>query len=330
MSEQTKPTVAVSFELGPELNRRIESQLTPYARVVFLKGLAPEKRAEALKDAKVVFVWFPQQEFSADEEALLGTVSFMQLLSAGVDHVDFNRLPRNLTVASNVGGYAKPMAEHTLAMALALCRRLLIYREQLRQGIFDQFQENKTLYGATAAILGFGGIGQEVARLFRMFDMRILAINRSGRTTEPVDYIGTLGDLDKVLPQADVIVISLPLSKATRELIGERELKMMKPDAVLVNVGRGEIIDERAFYEHLKNTPTFMAGIDAWWVEPARHGRFEMKYPFMDLPNVVGSPHNSSLVPGGLEAAVDKAAANVVRFLRSEPLVGIVRREDYV
>lgn len=90
----------------------------------------------------------------------------MQLLSAGVDHIDFSRLPSNLTVASNVGAYARPMAEHTLAMALALCKRLAIYHDQLKKGIFDQFSENKSLYGANAAILGFGGIGKEVARAF--------------------------------------------------------------------------------------------------------------------------------------------------------------------
>jgi len=330
MNGNKKPMVAVSFNVSEESKKRIETHLSSVASVVFIKDLAKEKRAAVLREAKAIFSWVPHNEFSSDEEKLLERVDFLQLLSAGVDHIDFNRLPENLIVASNVGAYAQPMAEHTLAMVLALCKRFLFYQEQLKNGIFDQFSENKTLYGTTAAILGFGGIGKEVAKLFTLFDMHILAINRSGKTEEAVDFIGTLDDLEKVLPRADIIVISLPLNKATRGLIGEKELKMMKSDAILVNVGRGEIIDEKAFYEHLKKTETFLAGIDAWWVEPIRHGRFEMKYPFLDLPNVLGTPHNSALVPGALEKAVEEAVKNIRRFLMSQPIIGHVKREDYI
>jgi len=325
-----KPIVAVTFDLGFQVKERIDAILSPVAKIIHIKNLSTTERAKLLENVRAVFAWVPRDEFSQTEEKLLQNVPFMQLLSAGVDHIDFRRLPSNITIASNVGAYAKPMAEHTLAMALALCKRLLTYHDQLKQDIFNQFSENKSLYGSTAAILGFGGIGKEVARLFKVFNMRILAINRSGKSSEPVDFIGTLVDLDRVLQQADVIVISLPLNKTTRGLIGERELKLMKQDAVLVNVGRGEVIDKAAFYQHLKNTPTFMAGIDAWWTEPVRHGKFEMKYPFLDLPNVLGTPHNSALVPGSLIVAVENAAENIKRFLLAEPITGIVKREDYL
>lgn len=330
MNQHEKPIVAVSFNVSEAIRKQIAAHLSPVAKVVFIKDLGEQERTSVLAQARAILAWVPHKEFSPAEEKLLEKVPFLQLLSAGVDHIDFTRLPDTLTVASNVGAYARPMAEHTLAMVLALCKRLSIYREQLKKGIFDQFSQNKTLYVATAAILGFGGIGKEVARLFNLFDMHILAVNRSGKTQEPVDFVGTLADLEKVLPRADIIVISLPLSKTTHGLIGKKELKQMKPDAVLVNVGRGEIIDEAAFYQHLKTTPSFMAGIDAWWVEPIRHGRFKMNYPFLDLPNVVGTPHNSALVPGALEAAVEKAVENVRRFVLSQPIRGVVKREDYV
>ncbi len=330
MNREEKPVVAVSFDLGLEVKQSIETILSPISRVVYIKDLSSEERAKLLENTRALFSWVPHSEFSQNEGKYLGKVAFMQLLSAGVDHIDFSRLPSNITVASNVGAYAKPMAEHTLAMALALCKRLMICHCQLKNGIFDQISENKSLYGLTAAILGFGGIGKEVARLFKTFDMHILVVNRSGKTNDSVEFIGTLADLHKVLPQADVIIISLPLNKSTRGLIGERELKLMKSDAILVNVGRGEIVDEGAFYQHLKETPTFMAGIDAWWTEPVRHGRFEMKYPFLDLPNVLGTPHNSALVPGSLNSAVEKAAENIRRFLLAEPITGIVKREDYI
>lgn len=330
MNQSSKPIVAVGFDLGPQAREKIEGILTPVAQVEHLQGMDAEKRALVLRKAKALLAWAPHKEFSDAEQQQLGSDVLLQLLSAGVDHLDFARIPAGLRVASNVGGYARPMAEHTLALVLALAKRLFAHHEQLKQGVFDQRSENKALFGATAAILGYGGIGRETARLLKAFGVRILAVNRSGKSPEPADFLGTLDSLDDVLPQADIIVIALPLNRSTHGLIGERELKRMKPDAILVNVARGEIIEEKALYEHLKATPTFMAGLDAWWIEPFRHGRFELNYPFFDLPNVLGTPHDSGLVPGSLLDAVQKATENIARFLNGETIAGVVQREDYL
>jgi phosphoglycerate dehydrogenase-like enzyme len=128
----------------------------------------------------------------------------------------------------------------------------------------------------------------------------------------------------------DVLVISLPLSKATRGLIGERELALMKSDAILVNVARGAILDEDALYEHLRRNPSFSAGIDAWWQEPHGGGRFITRRPFFELPNVLGSPHNSAMTKGSFAAAARQAGENVARLLRGEPVRHLVDRSEYV
>ena len=104
----------------------------------------------------------------------------------------------------------------------------------------------------------------------------------------------------------------------------------MKPDAILVNVARGAIIDEKALYNHVKSHPSFLVGIDAWWTEPFMHGRFRMEYPFLELPNVLGSPHNSGVVPHVLVDATRQAVENVKYFLKGEKVMGIVQREDYL
>ena len=125
-------------------------------------------------------------------------------------------------------------------------------------------------------------------------------------------------------------MISLPLTRATKGLIGKKELAMMKSDAILINVARGAIIDEEALYIHAKNHPAFSVGIDTWWEEPLRGGAFRMRYPFLELPNVLGSPHNSALVSHVIADAARQAAENVARFLKKKSVKGIVSREDYL
>ncbi len=107
------------------------------------------------------------------------------------------------------------MAEHVLAMTLALAKCLLVEQQKLRYGEFDQFTPNRLLTGMTAGILGFDGIGRATARLMRAFGMRIYTINTSGVSSEPTDFLGSLHDLEHVLRQSDVVVVALPLKKAT-------------------------------------------------------------------------------------------------------------------
>jgi len=159
--------------------------------------------------------------------------------------------------------------------------------------------------------------------------MKIFAINSSGKTEEAVDFIGTLNDLNTVLQAADVVVIALPLNKHTHGLIGTAELRRMKPDAILINVARGAIVDEAALYRHLKDYPDFMAGIDAWWIEPFGQGEFRTDFPFLTLPNVLGTPHNSAIIPGIMSDAIREAAKNIKRYISGEPVRGIINPADY-
>ncbi len=253
------------------------------------------------------------------------------MLSAGADNIDFRAIPEAVPLAGNVGAYAKPMAEHVVAMTLALARRLPQRHAALARGEFNQAEPLLTLDGAVCAILGFGGIGTATATAdarARRADLRAQHLGRHYRGRRASS--APLADLDRALAAADVLVVSAPLTNATRGLIGARELALMKPTAILVNVARGAIIDERALYQHLVANQDFCAAIDAWWHEPRGGKPFTTEYPFFDLPNVLGSPHNSGIVAGVLPAAAARAAENVRRFLRGEPVTGVMRREDYL
>lgn len=290
--------IAVTFDIGEEEKELLLKAFSGEVTLTFLTEMNERDRKEALSTAEVLLAWNLPRELKKEEYQLLRRLRFIQLLSAGADHLPFDDIPPGVKIASNVGAYAEPMAEHVLAMTLALSKHLLENHKKLAQGEFNQFEANKMLSGSTVGIIGFGGIGRASAKLFRCLGCRIYAINTSGKTEEEVDFIGTLKDLDHVLRESDVVVLSIALNKQTYNLIGKRELERMKRECILVNVARGALIDEEALYEHLKNNPDFMAGIDAWWVEPFGKGRFQMDHPFCDLPNFLGSPHNSSMVPG--------------------------------
>ncbi len=322
--------VAVSYPVDGEFTRINTDVLAGDASVAFLQDRDEDDCRTILRRADVLVGWNLRRELPARSWRDMPGLRLVQLLSAGADGVDFTALPERLVLASNVGAYSAPIAEHVMAMALALARRLPQRHAALARGQFNQSEPLLTLDGAVCAILGFGGIGTATARLMRPFGARIHAVNSSGRTGEPVEFCGTLADLDQVLAAADVLVVCLPLMTATRGLIGARELALMKPTAILVIVSRAAIVDEGALYRHQRENPRFCAGIDAWWHEP-RDGRgFTTGYPFFDLPNVIGSPHNSGIVPGVLPAAARRAAENVRRFLRGEALTGVVRRADYL
>ena len=321
--------VAVSYPVDDEFAEINTSVLSADAQVVFTSRLSEQERREALRQADALIGWRLGQELPAGALQESPRLEFIQLLPAGADAVDFSAIPERMVLASNVGAYAPPIAEHVMAMTLALARRLPQRHAAMARGEWPQQELLHTLDGAVCAILGFGGIGTATAALMRCFGARIYAVNSSGRTAEPTDFTGTLADLDQVLAAADVVVISLPLTKATRELIGARELRLMKPAAILVNVARAAIVDERALYEHLRDNPEFCAGIDTWWDEPGPGTAFHTDYPFFSLPNVIGSPHNSGTVAGVLLTAARRAAENVRRHLHGEPVTGLVHREDY-
>lgn len=319
-------TAVVTITFGP-VDASMKEALGPDVELRSVAGVPDDERSRILAESDVLFCWNFAREIRPGERRTL-PARFVQLVSAGADHLPFDELPRRATVASNVGAYAEPMAEHVLAMTLALLKRLPENHAALVSGVWNQ-NLTRWLSGSVCGILGFGGIGKATARRFRALGAHIYAVNTSGRTDEPVDFVGTLDALDRVLESSDVVVVSLPLTRRTLGLIGAAQLGRMKPDAVLVNVGRGPIVDETALYEHLRSHPEFSAGIDTWWGEPFHARQFHVDHPFLDLPNVLGSPHNSALVPGIVEQAMALAAANIRRFLDGEPVTGVVRPEDY-
>jgi phosphoglycerate dehydrogenase-like enzyme len=325
----SSPRVVVSYHADPDERSVLADQLEPRAELTYLEDTLPAERRAVLRTVQVLLTLFPGRELTQEEFGDLPALRLVQTISAGVDQLPFARFPPGVVVCSNAGAYADPMAEHVLAMILELAKRLCAESAKLAAGVFDRGATSRRLRGSTAAIVGFGGIGQASAKLLRACGVRIIALNTSGTTEEPVAWVGTLSDLERALGEADIVVLSLPLSGRTRGLIGARQLGWMKDEAILINVARGALIDEAALYKHLRAHPAFQAGIDTWWNEPRDGSAFSPAFPFLEMPNVLGSPHNSGNVAGIYVEAVARAAANILRFLGGEPVRGKVAREDY-
>jgi phosphoglycerate dehydrogenase-like enzyme len=324
----SRPPLVITFELSEKRKVIVADALSGASAVVYLTELDEAARAEALRNTGALLTFNTSKELRSGEAKLLAGARLIQFMIAGVDFIPLGELPEDVPVATNGGGYAESMAEHALAMALAAAKRLVLEHENLKRGQFNQFERNRMLAGGLCGIFGFGGIGAATARLMRGIGMRVHAINWHGRTDQLVDWIGPPDRLNELLEAADVLVISAPLTRATFGLIGAAELRHMKDDAILVNLARGEIVQERPLYDHLVTHPSFTACIDAWWIEPVRHGEFRIDQPFLDLPNVIASPHNSGQGDGAHDLSLRRAVENCRLALTGEAPLHIIGLDE--
>ncbi|MBP9017485.1 MAG: hypothetical protein KBG17_07090 [Paludibacteraceae bacterium] len=317
--------IIVTFKTFPEQKEYLKQVLGKETQIYFKEDCTKEELEKLMAKTDILLSWNPVQEGINKYSLPMDNIRYMQLLSAGYDHVRLEDFPENLQIAANQGAYAEPMAEHVLAMLLALSKKLFVYHNDLAKGVFSQIKsQTKFMKGSVAGIVGFGAIGKATAKLLRPFGVKVMAINSSGKTNEDVDFIGTLKDLDYVLQNVDSLILSIALNAETEGLLNKGKLELMKEDAVLVNVARGAIIDEAALYEHLKTHPNFYAGIDAWWVEPFKDQKFELHFPFFELPNLLGSPHNSAMAHDALLIGTEHAVNKILKFIHGEKVPGLI------
>ncbi len=323
--------ILVTYEPGEEEKGVYREVLESITHVHYLAAAADNERAELLDGAEVIIALsFSKKEIDHTEISRIKKVGFIQLIYAGADNVPFARIPEDIILASNAGAFAEPIAEHVLALTLALAKNLLPNYKMLCDGRFDRSGFSRKLKDGICGIIGLGGNGRKIARIMQTVGMKVYGINRSGKTEAPVDFMGNVRDLKKVLQAADVVVVTTPLTRETRNLLGQKELDWMKPDAILINVGRGNIIDQQALYAHLKSNPEFRAGIDTWWSEPVTLEDFTLEYPFCELPNFIGSPHIADHVPGSMSHATRLALENVKNYLFGKDIRGVLNPRDYL
>jgi len=271
--------------------------------------------------------------FTREMAAAAGRLKLVQVPGAGLDRIDRSALAAS-TALANAYGHEVGIAEYALGAMLALTRQFGRLDAALRRGTWDsQWAVGvpppppwPELAGKTLGILGYGHIGQALARRARAFDLTVLATRRT-----PVPDPGVLvrgpEALDDVLSRADYLVITLPLGAETRGLLGGRELGRMKRGAVLVNVARAEIVDEDALYQALADGGLAGAALDVWYRYPkTSEPTPPSRRPFHELPNVLMTPHVSGWTEGMLQARAATIAGNIERVARGEPPQNLIAR----
>jgi glycerate dehydrogenase len=274
----------------------------------------PEEIVERLKDATIAII--NKVPMRADVLKRLPKLKLIAVAATGTDVVDKAYCKENGITVVNIRNYAfNTVPEHVLALMFALRRNLLAYIEDVRAGRWNKSQQFcffdhpiRDIAGSTIGIVGYGAIGKEVGKRAQALGMRVL----------PYDIVAQPGlvDLDTLLKESDVITLHMPLTPDTKNMIGAKELKQMKPTAILINTARGGLVDEAALAEALKNGTIAGAGFDVLTNEPPKDGNILLD---LKLPNLIVTPHVAWASVEAMQILADQLIDNIEAFVAGKP-----------
>ena len=279
-----------------------------------------EEYLSALKEANLIIGEVPNADFEYCEN-----LEMLQSSSSGVNYyIDGGKFPKNAKLCCMTGCYGNIIAEHLLAMLLSVCRRLPEYRDKQNDQNWGIVKYDKQLAESTLLILGAGDIGTTLAKWMRPMVGKIIGIRRTAREyPDCYDEMVTLDKLDEKLPEADFTVCILPHTPETAGLLDERRLRLMKKDSVLINGGRGSLIDQDALIKVMSEGWFFGVGLDVTTPEP-----LPKDHPLWNQPRLIITPHsagNSADVKSPLEQKIRRfILENTLRWLSGEEPENVV------
>ncbi|MCE5197570.1 MAG: D-2-hydroxyacid dehydrogenase [Armatimonadota bacterium] len=274
-------------------------------------------------DADAMIGWGITPEVFAEARNL----KWIQFGSSGIDHTVFPELLHSDVIVTTMSGiHTVPVAEHVLAIMLALARRLDAAAMLQAEHSYNRAELAATsseLSGKTIGIIGLGKIGSNIARLAKAFDMRVVGTKRTVDSPIPnVDELFTPDQLHKILPVSDFLVLVVPLTSVTRALIGREEIALMKDGSYLINVARGVMVDHDALGDALRSGKLNGAALDVFPTEP-----LPPDSPIYDLPHTIITPHTAGSSARYSERAAEIFKRNLDAFVSGEEMINVYDKE---
>ncbi|MEM3833078.1 MAG: 2-hydroxyacid dehydrogenase [Thermoprotei archaeon] len=318
----------VVVALNPLPEAFIRSLIMPYSseldkevEVISLKDLSDwDKVVDALSKADVI-LGDHTLNLKIDEKMVkvMKKVRLIQQPSTGYDNIDIETCKHYGIPVANIGGAnAVSVAEYTIMVGLVLLRRLIYAHEKTRSGEWIQWElmnlGTYDLSGKTWGIIGLGRIGREVAKRLKGFDIKVLYYDKVRFSSEVEKELGLeYRELPRLLRESDIVSMHVPLTSETRRMISEKELRMMKPGAILINPSRGEIVDEEALAKALKEGWLGGTAVDVYSVEPP-----SKEHPLLKLEsaNLILTPHIAGATSDSRARIIDISIKNVIRVLK--------------
>lgn len=274
---------------------------------------------EALKTADVMINSGPPKERLRERAPRL---KWIQTTGAGIDGLlPLEWLPQDVTLTNNTGAHGDK-AEESCAMAISLLNARLPQLIASQRNHAWQPVYTTPVAGKTAVVIGFGDLGQGAGRAAKKLGARVIAVTRSGKAARPADAGYPVSKIDNVLPKADFVIVTTPLTPGTRNLMSRARLDLLKPEASLVNIGRSPVVDYDALREKLARGELAGAVLDVFQPEP-----LPADSPLWDTPNLIILPHVSCDDPRYIEHLLDFWFENLKRFLAGRKLQNIVDRK---
>lgn len=289
-----------------------EEKLGNRAEIVYYDTCVtdPDTLAGRAEDADIAVI--SNLPFKKEVMERCPKLKMLSVAFTGVDHVDMDYCRERGILVSNCAGYSNTaVSELVFGLALSLYRRIIECDRAVRAGKDKTGLVGLELSGKKFGIIGMGAIGTRTAQLAKAFGCEVLGFNRSPRQIEGV----RMTDLDTLLSECDIVSLHVPLTDETRGLIGERELSLMKPDAVLINTARGPVVDSRALAAALKEGRLAGAAVDVYETEPP----IAQDHPLLTAPNVTATPHVAFATKEALYQRAAIVFDNVAGYLDGKP-----------
>lgn len=291
-------------------------RLEPYGDVILFtdRPTTLDDQVERARDAHAILNTRGAVKWPGDALRALPKLRIIATCSIGTDMIDLQAASElGITVSNQPGRTAGIVAEHIFGLMFAVAKRAAFQTSELKAGRWTR-KENMFLQGKTLGIVGTGNVGSEVARLANALGMKTLAWTYSPSAERAARLGVQYVELDKLLRESDVVSLHVRLSGDSSGMIGRREIALMKQGSLLINAGRGELVDAEALVESLNSGHLGGAGIDVFNVEP-----LPAEHPILSCDQVVLTPHIADQTPEGMELLNEGAVTNLIEFLKGRP-----------